>query len=283
MKPESKRRARNRAHWDVSLDPANLGAAQASADAFDRQVALFESADVRLALDHLEPLDGRWTLDLGGGLGLAAVLLARRGAHVVLCDLSRRRLAEARRQLERLGLADRVSFVQAEAERLPFAAASLDRAFTKSVLIHTNQPAAADELGRVLAPSGRAAFIEPLDANPFADAYRALLAPGEWRSITRYFSWAGLVAWARRAARSHARHQRVVPMFLLGFLATAFQFLLPHAGLFRVVESALIVIDRGLFRLLPGVFVPRCWMGVVLIRPRQRRMRRPVGLSPTEI
>lgn len=268
------RRARNRAHWDSSLDPANLGHETASAGAFARQVALFASADVRHALGHLEPLPDRLTLDLGGGLGLAAALLARRGARVVLCDLSSARLKEARRQLAALGLADRVEFVQAEAERLPFGPATLSRAFTKSVLIHTHQPVAAAELGRVLAADARAAFIEPLDANPLANTYRALLAPGEWRSITRYFTPHRLRRFGGQLVEGTPRRAHLRPFFFVGFLASAFQFLVPNPTLFLAAEGVLLALDRVLFRVFPSL-ESRAWMGALLIRPllvpRRRR------------
>lgn len=264
------RRARNRAHWDGSLDPANLGSRKADPGEFARQVALFNGADVRLALKHLEPLDGRVTLDLGGGLGLAAVLLARRGARVILCDLSRTRLVEARRQLSGLGLAERVEFLQAEAEHLPFSDGALERAFTKSVLIHTNQSSTAPELGRVLAACGRAAFIEPLDANPLVNAYRAVLAPGEWRSITRYFTAASLDQWGASMARPAGRAHRLRPIFLVSFLASVFQFAVPNPAAFRAVEAVLLAIDRLFLGLFPRL-AARSWMGVLLIGPRRDR------------
>ena len=54
---------------------------------------------------------GDWVLDIGGGTGRATQALAGKGARVVVCDLSRNMLDEARTK----GLAA----VQASADRLP--------------------------------------------------------------------------------------------------------------------------------------------------------------------
>src|SRR5436190_549525 len=75
---------------------------------------------VRPAFERLGDVRGRRVLDYGCGHGMAAVVLARRGAVVTACDLSAGYVAEAGARA-RANEAD-VRCVQADAHRLPFAA-----------------------------------------------------------------------------------------------------------------------------------------------------------------
>ena len=83
-------------------------------------------APLEAALDSLDSAPRR-VLDLGTGTGRAAFLLARRypEAEVVGVDLAPAMLAEAR-SLTPPELAGRVSFEEADAERLPYPDASFD-------------------------------------------------------------------------------------------------------------------------------------------------------------
>ncbi|MBX3729745.1 MAG: class I SAM-dependent methyltransferase [Candidatus Sumerlaeia bacterium] len=261
--------ARNRRHWEVTLDAQNL-TRDGQPAALDRQISLFETADVVWAMDQLEPLAGARVLDIGGGLALAAVLFCRRGARVTIADISLPRLQRARANLERLGLADRVDLVVASAEHLPFADASLDRLFSKSVLIHTRLGESAAECARVLRPEGRAAFIEPMRRNPFVNLYRRLAAPAIWREITTYFGpgeFRTLAHPFRAATRQPPRRRLGFRAFhFLGFFAGVFQFLVPLPAAFRIAEGVLLRLDRILFALLPGLR-RRAWFGVLAVGP----------------
>jgi SAM-dependent methyltransferase len=136
---------------------------------------------VRPAFDRLGPLAGRRVLDYGCGHGMAAVVLARRGAAVTAFDLSPGYLAEAQRRAAANGVS--VAFVQADGERLPFADASFDRVWGNAILHHLDLRAAAHELRRVLAPGGLAVFCEPWGDNPLlAWARRRLSYPGKGRT-----------------------------------------------------------------------------------------------------
>jgi SAM-dependent methyltransferase len=136
---------------------------------------------IRPAFDRLGPLAGLRVLDYGCGHGMAAVVLARRGARVTAFDLSPGYIAEARRRARANGAA--VDFVQADAEKLPFADGSFDRVWGNAVLHHLDLRIAARELRRVLAPGGRAVFCEPWGENPLlAWARRRLPYPGKGRT-----------------------------------------------------------------------------------------------------
>jgi SAM-dependent methyltransferase len=136
---------------------------------------------IRPAFDRLGPLAGLRVLDYGCGHGMAAVTLARRGARVTAFDLSPAYLDEARRRARANGVA--VDFVQADAERLPFADGAFDRVWGNAILHHLDLPTAARELRRVLAPGGVAVFCEPWGDNPLlAWARRRLSYPGKQRT-----------------------------------------------------------------------------------------------------
>ncbi|MCC5877489.1 MAG: methyltransferase domain-containing protein [Candidatus Sumerlaeia bacterium] len=269
MNPSTKvddKRAANRRHWDQTLDARNLGADNAVGSDWRHEVDLAESADVRLAIRLLHPLGDKIVLDLGGGLGIHAILFAEAGARVVIADISVERLKVARELIRRTGYIDRVSFIACGAEELPFVAHAFDRQFTKSVLIHTQLGRASAELVRTLSPRGSATFIEPLTGNPFVNAYRRIAAPDIWQNITDYFDRKSLRTLGRtfRASGYTTRCHRI---YFLAFFASVFHFLLPSVWLQRRVERALLALDRLLFRAFPSLR-GRCWFSVTEIRPK---------------
>jgi SAM-dependent methyltransferase len=119
---------------------------------------------IRPAFEQLGLVAGLDVLDLGCGHGMAAVLLARRGARVTALELSGGYLAETARRAEANGV--RLALVQADGQRLPFADASFDRVWGNAILHHLDLNRAAAEVRRVLRPGGRAVFCEPWGDNP---------------------------------------------------------------------------------------------------------------------
>jgi SAM-dependent methyltransferase len=164
--------ARQRAHTYVQT-PAALRFADD--DYLDHETWL------RYAFAQLGDVTDCDVLDLGCGHGMAAVVLARRGARVTAVDLSRGYLQEARRRAAANGV--RISFAQADAQRLPFADASFDRIWGHAVLHHLEVATAAAELVRVLRPGGVAVFCEPWGENPLLTCARHSLSyPGKGRT-----------------------------------------------------------------------------------------------------
>jgi ubiquinone/menaquinone biosynthesis C-methylase UbiE len=101
-------------------------------------------------------------LDVGCGLGgPARFLAATYGCYVTGIDLSEPFVEAARMLTERSGLADKVSFLQADALDLPFADEFFDHAWTQHVAMNI-----ADRAGfyaaihRVLKPGGRLAIYD---------------------------------------------------------------------------------------------------------------------------
>ena len=88
-------------------------------------------------------------LDLGGGTGRVSQYLAAPESNVVVCDVNRSMLNQAKRKKGLLPL-------QADAAALPFPSESVDRILVVDALHHFLEPRRiADEMLRVLKPCGR--------------------------------------------------------------------------------------------------------------------------------
>ncbi|MGH7170435.1 MAG: class I SAM-dependent methyltransferase [Gemmataceae bacterium] len=131
---------------------------------FDDDWYLDHETWIRPAMDRLGDVTGLPVLDYGCGHGMAAVVLARRGARVTAFDLSHGYLTEARRRAAANNV--NITFLQADAEHLPFADSSFARVWGNAILHHLDLRLAARELHRVLQPGGVAVFCEPWGENP---------------------------------------------------------------------------------------------------------------------
>jgi 2-polyprenyl-3-methyl-5-hydroxy-6-metoxy-1,4-benzoquinol methylase len=85
---------------------------------------------------------GRRVLEIGCGIGTDTINFARAGAQVTAVDLSRRSLDLAQQRAEVFGLQDRITFIEADAERLSevVAPAPYDLVYSFGVLHHTPKP-----------------------------------------------------------------------------------------------------------------------------------------------
>lgn len=116
----------------------------------------------RVLLDAVDPRPGQRVLDVATGTGLVAFELAGRGCEVVGLDQSERMLSVAQSRLaERPQLANRVRFLQGEAERLPFADGEFDAlTFTYLLRYVDDRAATMRELARVVKLGGRIGMVE---------------------------------------------------------------------------------------------------------------------------
>ncbi len=98
---------------------------------------------------------GSAVLDIACGKGGTAILLGQEfSCRVVGLDLSARQIAQARSQSEEAS--DKVEFIIADAEELPFAGSTFDTIISECAFsILPDKPAAAREMNRVLKPQGR--------------------------------------------------------------------------------------------------------------------------------
>ena len=101
---------------------------------------------------------GLRVLDVGCGQGIDLARYAMAGAHATGIDLTPRHVELARQHLAALELGGDVH--EGDAEALPFADATFDRASSNGVLHHTPDIARAlREIRRVLAPGGEARIV----------------------------------------------------------------------------------------------------------------------------
>ncbi|HZK89833.1 MAG TPA: class I SAM-dependent methyltransferase [Stellaceae bacterium] len=131
------------------------------------------TAEERVAWDRVFALavggrEGLAALDVGCGTGFLSLELSRRGHRATGIDFAPAMLALAKEKAASAGA--NVHFQEADAEALPYAAASFDLVITRHVLWTLPHPEPAiDEWIRVLRPGGRLAVIDG----------HSLIAPGE--------------------------------------------------------------------------------------------------------
>jgi ubiquinone/menaquinone biosynthesis C-methylase UbiE len=133
----------------------------------------------------VQPRGDERALDAGTGAGALALALAPHVAEVVGVDIEPELLARARERAPA-----NATFVEGDATKLPFEAASFDLAGTLRTLHHVHRPELAlAELARVTRPGGRVlvvdqlAPIDPLDA--FAvDRFERARDPGHQRLLS---------------------------------------------------------------------------------------------------
>jgi 2-polyprenyl-3-methyl-5-hydroxy-6-metoxy-1,4-benzoquinol methylase len=99
---------------------------------------------------------GKRVLEVGCGIGTDSVNFARAGAHVTAVDLSSESLHIAEQRAEVMGVADRIDFVQANAEELTSALPDepYDLVYSFGVVHHTPHPERALAEMRALAAPG---------------------------------------------------------------------------------------------------------------------------------
>jgi len=127
------------------------------------------------AIAALVPLDGKRVLDLGSGAGtdsLVAAQMVGADGRVTGIDMTPEMLAKARAAAAELG-ATHVEFVEAEAERLPFADKSFDAVISNGVIdLIPDKDAVFAELYRVLAPGGRLQIADVTIQSPVSEEGR---------------------------------------------------------------------------------------------------------------
>jgi SAM-dependent methyltransferase len=256
-------------YWNTNLDTDNRsrngGAAHTDLAA---PLAFARTPEFEWLQHRAGDLEGRLLVELGGGVGMHALLWAQAGARVVVVDLALERLKTLRHLAEQAGLADRILFVTGRAEALPLRGDSVHALFCKSVLIHTDLARAAEEIHRVLTPGGCGLFIEPLNRNPLIRLYRRLFAPKIWRSITTYFD-----AWSLVQLRKPFGRLAWKPFYLLAAGSFFWQYGRKNLDRFRKSLPFWMRADRFLLSRWPRL-EHWCWFASIEVR------KAPTGSDP---
>jgi SAM-dependent methyltransferase len=139
----------------------------------DDVVESFAGVANPFSLGRLQP--GERALDVGSGAGtdsLVAALQVGPDGSATGIDMTREMLEKARAGAAALGL-ENVTFVEGEAERLPFSDASFDVVISNGVIdLIPDKDAVFSELHRVLAPGGRIQIADVTIQNPVSDEGR---------------------------------------------------------------------------------------------------------------
>jgi SAM-dependent methyltransferase len=139
----------------------------------DEVVGSFAGVANPFSLGRLEP--GERVLDVGSGAGtdsLVAALQVGPEGTVTGIDMTPEMLEKARAGATQLGL-ENVTFVEGEAERLPFPDASFDVVISNGVIdLIPDKDAVFSELHRVLVPGGRIQIADVTIQQPVSDEGR---------------------------------------------------------------------------------------------------------------
>ena len=148
---------------DLGKDPSRVS------DMFDEVAPAYDRTNTVLSLGNdqlwrvattraIAPKRWQRILDLAAGTGASAVSLARSGADVVAADFSPGMIAEGRR---RHGSIPNLSFVEADATKLPFSDDDFDTVTMSFGLRNVHDPEKAiAEMLRVTKPGGRLVICE---------------------------------------------------------------------------------------------------------------------------
>jgi arsenite methyltransferase len=154
--------------WAEDLGyPEELGAVPSGS------VESFAGVANPFTLGRLAP--GERVLDLGCGAGtdsLVAAQMVGPDGSVAGIDMTPEMLAKARASAAEMG-AEHVQFVEAEAERLPFAGAGFDVVISNGVIdLIPDKDAVFSEIHRVLRPGGRIQIADVTIQNPVSEEGR---------------------------------------------------------------------------------------------------------------
>lgn len=197
---------------------------------------------------------GKKVLEYGCGLGSHAFQLAQQSAKQVFgVDISTKGLQLAHERASSEGQSN-IHFAAGDCEQLPYANQSFDLVIGTSILHHLDLNRSLSEIGRVLKTDGMAAFIEPLDYNPFIALFR-VLTPSQRTPDEHPFRLKDIRLLRQKFGRVQIKYFHLTTLLLIPL--TRFPL---TAGLVRLFSS----IDQALFAIFPFLR-PLAWQVVMFL------------------
>jgi 2-polyprenyl-3-methyl-5-hydroxy-6-metoxy-1,4-benzoquinol methylase len=147
-----------RRYWDAR--PCNIRHSQkpvGSKEYFDEVEARKYKVEPHIpGFAEFDRWAGKRVLEVGCGIGTDSINFARAGAQLTAVDLSTESINIARQRAEVIGVADRIEFVQANAEELTSAVSGeYDLVYSFGVVHHTPNPdRAMEQIRALIAPQG---------------------------------------------------------------------------------------------------------------------------------
>jgi len=146
-----------------------------------------------------------YVLEIGCGVGLTPIYLAKKyGCRIMAIDLSREMIEKAKERAEKKGVADKIEFKVADAQKLPFKDNIFDAVILESVMAFIpDKKKAMKEFMRVVKKGGYIGFTEvawvkkpPADMEKKMDDFAGskLLSPQEWKQVLVDAGLTGIVA-----------------------------------------------------------------------------------------
>lgn len=210
-----------------------------------------------------EGVKGRRVLEYGCGTGGHSIQIAQRGGIVTAIDISDVGVAMAADKARELGLTT-ASYRVMDAENLEFPDGAFDIVIGEGILHHLNLERAYGEISRVLAPNGRAIFMEPLGHNLAMNLFRSrtphLRTPDE-----RPLRKPDLDLSKRYFGRCSFRYYHLFSFGALPLLKT--KLFWPTLGLLERV-------DRFAFRAVPALGLQSWYSIMILESPQSGATRR---------
>lgn len=207
---------------------------------------------------------GLRVLEYGCGTGGHSLEIAQRGGLVTGIDISAVGIAMAAEKAKKLGLAN-AEYRVMDAENLEFADGTFDVVIGEGILHHLRLERSYQEIARVLAPGGRAIFMEPLGHNPAINMFRSRTP--QLRTADEH----PLLRRDLHLARTYFHSCKFQYYHLFSFGALA----LLRTKLFWPAVAALDRVDRWAFRLVPPLGLLGWYAIMVLENPRTAKADAP--------
>jgi 2-polyprenyl-3-methyl-5-hydroxy-6-metoxy-1,4-benzoquinol methylase len=209
-----------------------------------------------LAFDYIAsvfgPPDAAEVVDAGCGSGTKSMQLIKRGFKVRGLDFSAVILEEARADMARAGVADRISFAQEDLTQLTLPTASVKRALCWGVVMHVPDIAKAiAELSRVIAPGGTLIISEGNFRSVQMQAIYALKKLLGRKTAEMVRTPAGIEAWEGTSTGKLMTRRADIPWHIAEFERHGLKLVERRAGQFTEIYT---VVKQKPVRLLIHAF-----------------------------